>query len=228
MFIKSLLIVVSVAFVAGVVGVNAEESVTGKAAESNIAPATCTPKETYIIGSTGVLTIVPYTCTGNSVTKTVSALDGPWDQTINTSMVYATAGEDPLPLKITLSTYGIVPGSFIALECISGTSNGGGLPNSGCAGLNDDGYGPTNNVFQPACGTYYPSAYVDPTNYPIYLMQVIGAFATSAGVVVGLPFPLSPQVEFVSVPAGAEVLQLGFDDCLFSDNSGSLRVRMWY
>jgi hypothetical protein len=183
-----------------------------------IANASCTTlTQEIFISNAGVQTIVPIPCFKHALTESVSGQSNPWDQTKNPTLIYSASGDAFPPVVVGLAARKIIGGDYISITCTGGTTNAGGLPDSGCAGLTS--VGPTNNTFQPACGTFYPTAFIDPSNYPINLFQVIGVFATTSGVVVGKPFPVSPQAEVVAVPQGAKVLQLGMNDCLNSDNS---------
>jgi uncharacterized protein YecT (DUF1311 family) len=154
-----------------------------------------------------------------AVSVNVSGRSNPWDQLANPGMIYSAPNDAFPPAIVNLTKAAIASGDKITLKCSGGSTNAGGVPDSGCDGLTQ--YEPTNNRFQPACKTYYPSNYADKTTYPIYTMQVLGAFATDLGVVVGKPF-LVPSKEYsITVPAGATRLQLGMNDCANSDNSES-------
>jgi len=58
--------------------------------------------------------------------------------------------------------------------------------------------------------------------YPpdINLMELVGTFADSVGVIVGKPFFVGLS-RIVTVPAGATRLQLGVNDDVWGDNGGS-------
>jgi hypothetical protein len=134
-------------------------------------------------------------------------------------MIYSRPGDAFSPVVVNLADYRIRPGEYIALACIGGTTNAGGLPRTGCDGLKGFGFPPTDNIFQPACSTYYPSFYVDSSNYPIYVFQVIGVFTNASGIIVGKPFSITSATENVAVPKHAATLQLGINDCLNADNA---------
>jgi hypothetical protein len=156
----------------------------------------------------------------NLVTQSVdvSGRSNPWNQTVNPTMPYSNDAFAPVVVPFT--TLSVAAGSYLNIVCTGGVTNAGGLPNTGCAGLNV-GYEPSDDRFQPACNHYYPTKYVDSSYYPTYIMQVLGAFADASGVVIGKPFPISPNTLRVQVPAGAVRLQLGMNDCLNGDNSPS-------
>ena len=164
------------------------------------------------------------------VTVTIPATDGPWSLAANPTLVYEYASETPAePYVVQLQTLLLSAGATMTIQCTGGTANAGGLPDTGCAGL-DSGYSPSNGTFQPACGTYPPSYYVPSTEWPIYGAQMIGSFANASGTVIGQPFLVPPTRISLVVPVGATELLLGINDCLFGPgngggaNTGSLTV----
>jgi hypothetical protein len=87
---------------------------------------------------------------------------------------------------------------------------------SGCRGTPvNDGTGNS--------GTKFPSAFFDHPDYPAALGVLTGVFANGLGVIVGKPFPIRNSRSF-PVPAGATQLQLGINDDIYGDNSGSFTV----
>ncbi|MGO9061547.1 MAG: hypothetical protein ACLQU2_29855 [Candidatus Binataceae bacterium] len=60
------------------------------------------------------------------------------------------------------------------------------------------------------------------SDYPINLVELVGTFADSERTIAGTPFPVGDGPTTLKVPSGATQLQLGANDCLFSDNS-----RLW-
>jgi hypothetical protein len=189
----------------------------------------CYPGDTVVISATGVKSTVQSPCTRGTVSLSVSGQSNPWDQALNPTMIYTPPGDVYPPLVVSLSTYTITPGAYIALRCSGGTTNAGGLPATGCNGLAGFGFPPTDTMWQPACNSYYPSYYIDPSNYPMYVFDVIGVFTTASGVVVGKPFFVPPSTVNVLVPPGAAQLQLGMNDCLNHDNSPDpLTVQLTY
>ncbi len=149
----------------------------------------------------------------------VSGRTNPWDQSANPQMIYAAPNEAFAPRSLALSKTNIAPGERITLKCTGGSTNAGGLPDSGCDGLTQ--FEPANDRFQPACNTYYPSKFADKSTYPIYAMQILAAFATDSGAVVGEPFLVSSKSFSTLVPVGATRLQFGMNDCKNSDNAPS-------
>jgi uncharacterized protein YecT (DUF1311 family) len=157
-------------------------------------------------------------------TIAVSGRSNPWDQRANPSMQYSRDAFPPVVWR--LAEHGVTAGSSITIRCVGGSTNAGGIPDTGCDGVKGM-FPPNNDAFQSACGEYYPSKYEDPSMYPTWVFQVIGVFATTDGVVVGKPFPISSNATTVQVPPQATQLQFGMNDCHNSDNSPNpLMVRV--
>lgn len=75
-------------------------------------------------------------------------------------------------------------------------------------------------------GKYMPSRYISPSEYPIFLMALIGVFADENGAIVGSPFKVGLH-RTVQVPAGAKQLQFGVNDDWFQTpppNLGSYQI----
>ncbi len=72
-------------------------------------------------------------------------------------------------------------------------------------------------------GKVAPSYYFDHATYPTYLGELSGTFANGAGTIIGTPFKIGDALSIV-VPAGATQLQLGVNDDIYSDNTGSYLV----
>ena len=202
----------------------------GKPKDPPPPPAPCYPSDVTVIDSSGVRTVSTPACATGSQTLDVAGTTAPWDPNINPTMTFAADYNAATPaVAVNIATLGVLPGEYIAVACIGGTTNAGGLPNTGCDGLNSEPFGPTNDVYQPACGTYYPSTYVDSSLYPVYLFQILGSFTTDAGVIVGKPFAVTSSTQNVAVPTGATAVQFGFNECLYSDNSTApLTVKLSY
>lgn len=164
----------------------------------------------------------------------------PWDRRINPAMKAQYDHDvDAPPRIVPLAPLGLQAGDSVAIQCVGGRANGGGLPDTGCLGLTQ--FPPANDVLytqvcgQPgttACRSVAPSKFIDPASYPVYLMQVIGAFADQTGVVVGTPFVVTRTRRTVTVPKGASQLLLGFNDTLYGPgngggpNTGALLVKL--
>jgi hypothetical protein len=186
-------------------------------------PAGCSPRSTdahnedprHRPGIRSAWTIPATATAATQLIVPVTALAGPWDQERNPNMPYAhDAGP---PVVVPLGTHGLAPGTAIELTCVGGQTNEGGLPDTGCDGL--DCFAPDTGSFHVGCGTRPIGHYVDPDGTPLYGGQVIAAFADATGRVLGKPFVVRRTARTVTVPAAAERLQFGIDDCIFSDNS---------
>lgn len=188
--------------------------------------------------SNGVFTLqlidggLQWTKVPQSNTFDVPGTTRPWDQIVNSTMIFDGYSTDyatsTAPITIVLSDLGLSAGANISLACVDGITNAGGLPNTDCRGLLAP-YQPTNDVWQPACNSFYPSKYVDPSEYPVNLFQLLGSFTTDTGVVIGAPFLIPPSGRDVQVPDGATKFQVGFNECKYNDNSAApLTFRLDY
>lgn len=75
-------------------------------------------------------------------------------------------------------------------------------------------------------GNYMPSRYLPSSEYPVFLMALIGVFADSNGAIVGAPFKVGLH-RTVQVPEGAEQIQFGINDDWFQTappNLGSYQI----
>ncbi|WP_211211208.1 family 43 glycosylhydrolase [Asticcacaulis biprosthecium] len=72
-------------------------------------------------------------------------------------------------------------------------------------------------------GRFFPSKYVDPSDFPAFLNQLIGVFVDTRGRIVGKPFPVGTDWKGL-VPKGAVKLQFGINDDVLNDNSGEISV----
>jgi hypothetical protein len=164
--------------------------------------------------ATTITTVVPGT-----------AMPWHWGAGLNTTLHYGILdGSGPV---IVDSSSGISfgAGEILSIRYLSGlTSAFGGSPT-----VDGNGYGPlapSPFVFEASGGggstsTFFPSLYMSP--YPIYLNALVGAFTNASGEVVGTPFAVNDSVDVV-IPVGATRLQLGLNDDLYADNTGSLSV----
>lgn len=204
----------------------------GKPKNPPTPPAACYPADVTVIDDSGVRTISSPECATGSVTFDVPAGTAPWDQSINYSMTFDGYPSDyaaALPaVSHLLATLGVTAGKYIGLACVAGTVNAGGLPDTGCDGLTS--FPPNNDIYQPACSAYYPSAYVDPSNFPVYTFQLIGSFTDDSGMVVGKPFAITSGTQNVQVPTGATKVQVGYNECRYADDDSSraLTVKLYY
>jgi hypothetical protein len=111
-------------------------------------------------------------------------------------------------LTISYLSGGIATASGAAYYNALGNTSGGPLNNS-----NPSNYGPA------------PSFYMNPSSYPIYTGELVGTFANSTGQIVGTPFAVG-NLGTATIPVGATRLQLGVNDDLFGDNSGSWNIQV--
>jgi len=72
----------------------------------------------------------------------------------------------------------------------------------------------------------FPSAYINPDDYPIYLMALLGTFTDSSGIIIDNPFFIGTNPLELTVPVGATQLQLGVNDCHYSSNEGYFLVNV--
>jgi hypothetical protein len=149
----------------------------------------------------------------------VSGHAGPWDPMLNSAFEYGSHDQAPPTVVIAANGLPLLPGSVVTVAYVSGTvSVGGGWPDSDANGATSSA--PASS--RPRSGNY-PSRYVDPSAYPIYVGSLIGTFAKD-GVIVGGPFKIGDGPVSLTVPAGANQLLLGVNDNIFGDNSGSWTV----
>ena len=163
-----------------------------------------------------------------AVTRTVDGHNGPWSFVpggLNSAYTYGFNNYTP-PLVVSSGDgFAFQPGQTITVTYLSGLvdafpalfgySDARGLPNWPQYGSDTPG----------SSGAYFPSRYMSPTLYPIYLAALVGTFANDSGQIVGTPFPVNLGTTVV-IPAGATRLQLGINDDNFADNDGSFQVQI--
>jgi hypothetical protein len=124
------------------------------------------------------------------------------------------------PVVITLQQLGASPGQRIAIAYVSGSvCPGGTYP---CGDANGD-QGFKTNHHRGNSGEYFPSRYM---KTPTYLCELVGAFTDANGEIVGRPFAVGDGPTQEKIPAGANQVQLGVNDDILSDNSGSWDVQV--
>jgi hypothetical protein len=170
--------------------------------------------------------VVSFATTGAAlaVTVVVDGTDGPWSQGANPSLDYGVHDNNG-PAMV-----GVTAGDSVTITYVSGLTSafGGASPSV-------DGIGYVGSVFGSGPGTtgigssgaFFPSHYIDPLNVGpnnIWLNALIGAFANSAGQVIGNPFAVNDGPLTETVPTGATLLLLGVNDDIFGDNSGALLI----
>ncbi len=158
---------------------------------------------------------------GNCFTASVDAGAGPWDPSINPGFNYGVHDQSA-PLIVDAS-YGLsfAPGTIINVRYLDGlVQAGSGWPAVDADG--DSGYVANGNT--GSSGKYFPSRYTPP-DWDTNLMALVGTFADSNGDIVDSPFEIGTLVS-LTVPLGADHLQLGLNDDIFRDNIGAFRVEV--
>ena len=136
-------------------------------------------------------------------------------------------GTDPIVVDST-SAISFAPGGTLTLSFLDGTTSADIY--AGSPFVDANGYTPASpsiyfaNNNPGTSGEYFPSLYMGPANYPIYLNALVATFTDSLGDIVGTPFAVGGGPVSVLVPVGATQLQLGINDDIFYDNAGSLSV----
>src|ERR1700677_3504351 len=158
-----------------------------------------------------------------SVDVTVDSHVGPWSQASNPALDYGVHDNTgPTVVAVT-------PGENLTISYLSGlTSAFGGTPTVDANGYVGGAFGSGVGLSGiGSSGTPFPSFFIDPTNTgpDIWLAELIGDFATG-GVVVGTPFAIGDGPFAIMVPAGVTQLQLGVNDDIYSDNTGSLLIQV--
>ncbi len=156
-----------------------------------------------------------------NVTVTVDGRSGPWqyDATLNSPFAYGTG--DQLPPQVISTGLHFTPGSTFTVSYVSGTTGAWtGPPVADAGGFAS--YAVNNH--QGSSGHVFASFFMDPSTYPINLNELVGTFAKATGEIVGTPFAAGDGPTTITIPSGATQLQLGVNDDIYSDNSGSLAV----
>jgi hypothetical protein len=120
-------------------------------------------------------------------------------------------------VAVALRSVGAHAGDTLTVQYMSGTvtAEDGTYPYTDADG---DTSFPANNGTGNGYGVF-PSYYMTP--YPIYLCELVVAFANKKGKIIGQPFAIADGPTTLTVPVGASALQLGANDDKFSDNAGS-------
>ena len=161
-----------------------------------------------------------------TVSETIGSQQGPWLYTnggLNTSYQYGIGDQSAPDVISAVNGFDFSAGNVFAVQYVSGTTSAGASYAFVDAGGNhafpiDAGPG--------SSGRPAPSGFMPPATFPIYLSQLVGAFANSSGQIVGTPFSVGDRAAGLIVPVGATQLQLGINDDIYSDNDGSLVVRV--
>ncbi|SFD24194.1 calcium-binding protein [Tropicimonas isoalkanivorans] len=159
---------------------------------------------------------------GGSI-RDVAATTEPWERTLNPDFAFG-ADDGTAPVVFNASDgLTFVAGTTMTIEVLSGLTNAfGGVGEVDGDGYVDSGY--QKNGDPGSSGRFFPSLYT-PEDWDTFLNALMGTFTDGDGVIVGTPFEVGNEAT-VTVPEGAEELQLGLNDDFFNDNTGSLEVRV--
>ncbi len=166
------------------------------------------------VGLIGTGSLVP------AATVIVLGTAGPWNYVnggLNTNFQYGVGDQSNPTVVSAANGIAFAPGGNITVAYVSGLVSA--RPDLAPVDANGD----TNFVFNntnPGGLGVAPSFYISSSQYPVYAVELVGVFATSTGTIVGTPFKIGIRGT-VTIPAGATQLQLGANDVLFADNTGS-------
>jgi len=164
-----------------------------------------------------------------TITKTVAGNAGPWNWVnggLNTTYQYAnennSSSQSASPTLISATDgFTFAVGDNLTISYLSG----GVSASTGNQLVDANGYSsPLDNILGGSYGPA-PSYYMNPATYPIYHSELVGTFANSSGQIVGTPFGIG-NLKTITIPAGATRLQLGMNDNLYVDNSGSWNIQI--
>jgi len=154
--------------------------------------------------------------------KNISAQAGPWVVTLSINYAYPYADSNfalnTQPAVFSAADgFGFRAGDVLTMQYVSGLWCAGNYVSTGtCVDANGyPNYGPANDRANGS--VYAPSKYMDPATYPIYFMELVGAFADDRGQIVGMPFKVGNGPVNASIPAGATRLQLGSNLWAYGD-----------
>lgn len=184
------------------------------------------PHRTLIGLAAAVPLCVSAFATTQTISETIGSQQGPWlyvNGGLNTSDQYGIDDQAAPSVISAANGFDFSAGSVFTVQYVSGSTSAG----SSFAFVDATGnlVFPFNNL-PGSSGKVAPSAYMDPATYPIYLSELVGTFANSSGQIVGTPFSVGDGPTTLTVPAGATQLQLGINDDIYGDNSGSLLVHI--
>lgn len=156
---------------------------------------------------------------------TVDSHAGPWLQSLNPAYDYGFR-DNAGPTIVNQANSGIVfiPGKGLTIAYLSGlVSAGGVLPFTDANGDITSPYGCGPGLIEPNPPKHLPCFYTD-LSKKTHLMELMGVFADSNGVIVGQPFTIGDGPYGVVIPAGATQLQMGVTDDIYRDNMGSFAI----
>jgi len=150
---------------------------------------------------------------------TVYGVTGPWLLNgINSAYSYNSGGTNP-PVIIS-NGLDMTPGNNITIAYVgdTDTTNIYGTP---VQYVDANGYSPGNGYGYQKNNPGAPGYYISP---PTWLQELVGTFADPAGNIVGSPFNIGNGPTTVTVPTGAQLLQVGVNDDNYTDNAGDLEI----
>jgi hypothetical protein len=157
-----------------------------------------------------------------TIDKTLDAQSAPWvfNDQINAGLQFRDISPgDPLVIGPNDDLH-LVAGEQISITVLSGQVQAGSDRPLVDAG--GDTTIPTNETDSEII---IPSRYTPLADHPVHFMAILGDFTDSAGRVIGQPFAVGFG-RTVIAPAGATQLQLGVNDTVFGDNTGSYMLRI--
>jgi hypothetical protein len=157
-----------------------------------------------------------------TVTSVVDGSSGPWNYgaNLNASFNYGVNNQLAPTVFSASSGFDFTPGNNLQVDYVSGfTSPYGGTPRFTAVGdITSIANANIYDIYGAA-----PSKFISPTEYDVYLNELVGTFANSTGAIVGTPFKIGLS-RSLTIPVGASQLQLGVNDTTFADNTGALTV----
>ena len=160
---------------------------------------------------------------------TVSSEAGPWSYVpggLNTSYQYGIGDQSAPALVSAADGLAFLAGDLLTVTYISGLTNPYGLTCPGSWCYDADGVGAQNALKSYTSGTYMPSYYIPAAEYDVGFMALVGVFVDINGAIVGTPHKLGDGPTALVIPTGATQFQMGLNDDIYSDNSGSLTVNV--
>ena len=166
----------------------------------------------------------------NRALVTVDSHAGPWLISLNPGYDYGIH-DNSGPTIVNKANSGIdfVPGKVLTIIYVSG------LVSAGAAWPFVDANGDVKGIYgcgdglldHGTSGTAFPCIYTD-THKKTFLMELMGVFTDSNGVIVGKPFTIGDGPYQMAIPAGATQLQMGINDDIYWDNMGSFQILVAY
>ena len=164
-----------------------------------------------------------------NVQKTVLSTAGPWDIAVNPAFTYGIGDNTAATVYSAANGFDFLADDALTITYVSGlTSAFTGVPPS----VDGAGYvgSPFKNDVLGSSGQPFPSFYMGPFpvdgSRDVFLNALVGTFTDSSGMIIGSPFAINNGPLTVMIPVGATQLQLGINDDIFADNTGSLLVNV--